>query len=388
MKNSRLLPRLKIEGLRLSDELIQVLRSHTFRTVQDIISFGISDMALLCGIDRNATAAVEAALDAPPECVMLFSERTPFREANSFEEKIEYSCSAEFLRLPTANLSLTTRAARVLGGLHLETIADVLDYGIANLARFANVGEATCTSIEDAILDLLDGQSLSHSTGFRTLLDCLLPTAPGKREIVEARFGFETGQGSTLRDIGRQAHMSMERIRQIIIDEMRKITLGKAGIALNLLIQRVDVVLIRNGHIAALEDIMAHAFFRMQRLKRVSSLISLLVALFPRKYRIIDDHYLTSLSPADVVKRTNSITSAYKEFRQQMAMAEVSLIKGFLLSPRYVLHCLRKRPDSETPPKRFYAIAAQDVPDCENGPSDLKVYESARSKSGRRRRDQ
>jgi hypothetical protein len=353
MKNGRLFPRLKVEALQLPDEVIQVLKNHRFRMVQDILSFGISDTALLCQMDGNAIDLIEGALDVPPICVTLLSEKTPFKKANSFEEKILYTGSAEFLESPTANLSVSVRGARILSRLHLKTITDVLGYGLANLTTFTNIGEFTLRNIENAIMDLMDGQLLNHQTGFRTLLDCLLPLSADRCNIVKARFGFDTGKGSTLREIGQQFEMSIERVRKIIMEEMRKMVLGKAGIALSLLRQRVAVVLIKNGYIAALDDIAAHPFFRNNNGRRVLFLINILSTIFPKKYRTIDDHYVTSLSPAEVVKRKISITSAYNEFRRQMAAAEVALIEAFPLSAHYVLHCLQQRHETGTLSKGF-----------------------------------
>lgn len=342
MKSSRLFPMLKIEAVQLSDEVIGILKARRFRTVQEILSFGIFDVALLCGMDSTMAEAIRAALDAPPRNITFFSGITPYKKANSFEERIRYSCDSEFLELSAESLSLSIRAARVLNTIGLRTIADILNYGLPNLTEFANVGDFTRRNIENAILDLMDGELLNQSTGFRTLLDCLLPEATIKRDILEARFGLGTGKGCTLRELAQRFDISCERVRKIILDEMRKITLGKSGIALNLLRQRVEVVLIRNGYIAAIEDITAHPLFRAHSKRRVLFLIKLLSALFPKCYRIIDDHYLTTLSPGEVFECTQNITSVYREFKERIAMAETALIDTFSLSRRYVLHCLEK----------------------------------------------
>jgi hypothetical protein len=342
MKNSRFFPRLTIEALQLDEDTIRELKGQRFRTVQDIISFGVPETALLCGGDHQMADIIRGALDSPPQQLVYFSERTPFKSASTFEEEILYTGNAEFLQTPTSDLAVSARGARILGKLRLKTIADVINYGLGNLTAFENIGEFTRKNVEKAIMELMDGQSLNHQAGFRKLLHALLPAAPDRCEILKARFGFETGRGSTLREIGQRFGMSIERIRKIIMEEMRRATLGKAGIALSFLRQRISVVLITNGHIAAIEDIASHRFFENNSRKRILFLVNILAALFPKRYRIIEGGYLTSLSPAEVARRKKSVSKVYSEFVRQMISAEVALIKGIQLSPRYVLHCLGK----------------------------------------------
>jgi hypothetical protein len=350
MKNIRSMERLQIEALALPDEIMRALKGHRFRTAKDILAFGVSDVALVCKMGSDAPALIETALSAPPPAgVPLFSKRTPFRAANSFEQKIRFSCSEKFLQSPITDLRLSSRAAGVLHHLCLETISDILDYGPGNLACFRSIGEVTCANIQNAILDLMDGELLSQQTKLPTLVDSLLPTAPDKRKVIKARFGFDTGKGMTLPEVGQSLGMSVHQVGKILIREMRKMTLGQAGIALYLLQQRLEVVLIRNGCIAALEDILRYPFFRSCGRKHLGFLTNLLCTLFPKNYRIIDDHYLTSLSPAEVLKRTDELSNVYKRFLQQMAVTEAGSIEGFPPSFRYVLHCLQENRDRISP---------------------------------------
>lgn len=342
MKSIRSLGRLQVESLALPDGMLMALKTNRFRTVKDIIAFGVSDVALLCKMGSDAVRLMEAALSAPPRDLTLFSRRTPFRTANSFEQKVQFSCSEDFLRLPVTRLRLSARAIGILHQLHLDTISDVLDYGPRNLGNFRSIGDATCENIENAILDLMDGELLDQQTKFPTLLDSLLTTDPDKREVIKARFGFDTGTELTLPEVAKSLCMSMHKAGKILIHEMPKMTLGQAGIALHLLRQRIDVVLIRNGYIAAFEDILRYPFFRSCGRKRLGFLVNLLCALFPMNYRVIEDDYLTSLSPEEVLKCTSRLSAVYKRFLQEMTIAEAGSIEGFAPSFRYVLHCLQK----------------------------------------------
>jgi hypothetical protein len=352
MKNVPSSGRLRVEVLALPDETLQTLKAHRFRTVQDILAFGVSDVASLCGMGGDGPQLIEAALNAPPEGLTLFSKTTPFRAANSFEQKILFGCSEEFLILPITSLRLSSRAVGILHRLRLQTISDILDYGLENLASLTKLGEVTSANIKNAILDMLDGESLNQQTKFPTLLHSLLQTTPDRREIIKARFGFDTGKGMTLPEVGHFLGMSMHQVGKILISELRKMILGRTGIAVYLLRQRVDVVLVRNGYIAAFEDILRNAFFQRCGWKHLSFVINLLCALFPKNYRIIEDHYLTSLSPEEVIKCTNRLSSAYKRFLEQMA-AEAGSIEGFAPSFRYVLHCLQKNHKKKSPHREY-----------------------------------
>lgn len=342
MKSVRSLGRLQTESLALPDEMLKVLKANRFRTVKDIVAFGVPDVALLCKMGSDAPRLIEAALNAPPRDVTLFSRRTPFRTANSFEQRIEFSCGEDFLRLPVTNLRLSARAVGILHHLHLDTIADVLDYGPRNLGNFRSIGDATCENIENAILDLMDGELLDQQTKFPTLLQSLLPIDSDKCEVIKARFGFDTGMELTLPEVAKSLHISMHKAGKILIHEMPKMALGQAGIAAHLLRQRIEVVLIRNGYIAAFEDILRYPFFRSCGRKRLGFLVNLLCALFPRNYRIIEGDYLTSLSREEVLKCTSRLSAVYKRFLQEMTVAEAGSIEGFAPSFRYVLHCLQK----------------------------------------------
>jgi hypothetical protein len=349
MKHNRSLRRLQVEALALPEEILQALKVNRFRSVKDILAFGVFDAALVCKMDGNAPQLIEEALSVPPKGVTFFSRRTPFRAANSFEQKIQFSCSDDFLRLPITNLRLSARAIGILHHLHLKTISDILDYGPRNLAKFRSIGEATCANIENAILDLMDGELLDQQTKFPTLLDSLLPPDPDKRDVIKARFGFDTGKEMTLPEVAKSLRMSTHKVGKILIRERRKMTLGQAGIALYLLRQRVEIVLIRNGYIAAFEDILRYPFFRNCGRKHLSFLINLLCTLFPKNYRVIEDHYFTSLSPEEVLKRTNRLSVAYKRLLEQMAIAEAGSIEGFSPSFHYIMHCLQKNGNTNSP---------------------------------------
>lgn len=346
MKSNRSLGRLLVEALELPEEIVQLLKANRFRTVKDIHTFGVSNVALLCKIGHHGAGLIEAALSVPPKTVRLFSQRAPFKTAASFEQTVQFACSEDFLHLPVTNLKLSSRAVGVLHQLDLKTISDVLNYGLTNFALLKNIGELTSANIEHAILDLINGESLGQQTGFRRLIRSLLPSAPEKREVIKYRFGYDNGRAMSIREVAQALGTTGHRAGKIITREMRKMTLGQSGIAMYLLQQRIEVVLITNGHIAAFEDILRHPFFRRASRKHVLFMINLLCALFPQKYRIIDDHYLTSLGPSEVTRRAFNVANEYKRLLQHMSVSDVGL-EEFPPSPSYILHCLQKDNDKK-----------------------------------------
>jgi hypothetical protein len=171
MNSSRSFPRLRVEALELPDYVIQTLTALRFRSVRDILAFSVPDTSILCGLDNGGPKSIEAALDAPQRRLSFFLQRTPTKKVNSFEEKVKFSCDDDFLQLPTARLRLPVRAAGIVRRLHLTTIENILDYGLANLKQYANISDFTYTHIENAIVDLMHGESLPMSP--RYVLHCL-----------------------------------------------------------------------------------------------------------------------------------------------------------------------------------------------------------------------
>lgn len=166
--------------------------------------------------------------------------------AKSFEQRVDFSCSEEFLLISVRKLRLSSRAGAILRRLGLKTIGDVLGYCIETFTNFDSIGVLPCVNIQDSILDLLDGEMLYHSTLFSHLIDYLLPSDEDKRNIMEARFGLRIGKGMSIPEVTASLGMSEHRVGKIVLRGMRKMTLGKAGVALQLLRERFEVCLTRS----------------------------------------------------------------------------------------------------------------------------------------------
>jgi hypothetical protein len=156
----------------------------------------------------------------------------------------------------------------------------------------------------------------------------VLPRLQDRRDIVKARFGYTNGKGQTLRRIAHRFSLSAERIRQIIVDELRNMTVGKAGVALNLIRQRVDIILISAGCTVALKDLGRHDFFKTRRRAEVLCMVKLLSALFPNRYGVIDNEYLSLLDCYRAEKAKTDTGDVGKQFRQVLPANKTALCEG------------------------------------------------------------
>jgi RNA polymerase primary sigma factor len=54
-------------------------------------------------------------------------------------------------------------------------------------------------------------------------MDVLGSLTPRERKVLELRFGLEDGRSRTLEEVGREFHVTRERIRQIEAKALRKL---------------------------------------------------------------------------------------------------------------------------------------------------------------------
>ena len=54
-------------------------------------------------------------------------------------------------------------------------------------------------------------------------MDVLASLTPRERKVLELRFGLEDGRSRTLEEVGREFHVTRERIRQIEAKALRKL---------------------------------------------------------------------------------------------------------------------------------------------------------------------
>lgn len=277
-KNYQALSGLNVDALELPDHVVDPLEAHNFISAFDV--FGLTLLRELEGIARGSCEGVLVAL---PKFVAFVSEKPSPEETRRTETRFHVIHAADVLQLRTDKLNLTPRGKAIIRRLRLITLDDLLRYGLTNLKKFKNVGERTCRNMEKAVLELIASQALTCQGDLGVFLEGILPKSVDRRDIIKARFGFHDGKGQTLRKIGQDFGLSAERIRQILVDELQGMTVGRAGVAMNILKRKVDSIVARKGDLS-LEDVIRQKFFRRHRKEEVLFALNLLCALFPEKY--------------------------------------------------------------------------------------------------------
>ena len=70
---------------------------------------------------------------------------------------------------------------------------------------------------------LAPAEAASHQLLKEQVIDVLNSLTPRERKVLELRFGLEDGRSRTLEEVGREFHVTRERIRQIEAKALRKL---------------------------------------------------------------------------------------------------------------------------------------------------------------------
>jgi RNA polymerase primary sigma factor len=88
------------------------------------------------------------------------------------------------------------------------------------------IGEEGDSHLGDFIEDrdaLTPGEAASHQLLKEQVMDVLASLTPRESKVLELRFGLEDGRSRTLEEVGREFHVTRERIRQIEAKALRKL---------------------------------------------------------------------------------------------------------------------------------------------------------------------
>jgi RNA polymerase primary sigma factor len=88
------------------------------------------------------------------------------------------------------------------------------------------IGEEEDSHLGDFIEDpvaLAPADAAAHQLLKEQVMDVLASLAPRERKVLELRFGLEDGRSRTLEEVGREFHVTRERIRQIEAKALRKL---------------------------------------------------------------------------------------------------------------------------------------------------------------------
>jgi len=88
------------------------------------------------------------------------------------------------------------------------------------------IGEEGDSHLGDFIEDqdaLTPAEAASHQLLKEQVMDVLASITPRESRVLELRFGLEDGRSRTLEEVGREFHVTRERIRQIEAKALRKL---------------------------------------------------------------------------------------------------------------------------------------------------------------------
>jgi RNA polymerase primary sigma factor len=142
-------------------------------------------------------------------------------EAINKVTRVQRRLVQEIGRVPTS-----AEIAEQIDGMTAEKVDSVLQYSMDTVSLETPIGDDGASSLGDFIEDK-DAITPSDSAN-RNLLRGELERAmseltPREAEVIRLRYGFDDGQPRTLEEVGREFHVTRERIRQIEAKGLRKL---------------------------------------------------------------------------------------------------------------------------------------------------------------------
>jgi hypothetical protein len=133
--------------------------------------------------------------------------------------------------------------------------------------------------------------------------------------IIKARFGYEDSKCKTLEDIGNHIGITRERVRQILVGEIRRIKHPVRRIVLQTIIENIERLLLYYRGIVSIHDISKDKYFSTGNRKQLIFIKNLIVDLYEERYRIINKLFLTSLSDDAIKVLQANIREAALKFK-------------------------------------------------------------------------
>ena len=107
-----------------------------------------------------------------------------------------------------------------------EKVREIMKVSQEPVSLETPIGEEEDSHLGDFIEDqaaLAPADAASHQLLKEQVMDVLASLAPRERKVLELRFGLEDGRSRTLEEVGREFHVTRERIRQIEAKALRKL---------------------------------------------------------------------------------------------------------------------------------------------------------------------
>lgn len=245
----------------------------------------------------------------------------------------------EILDLPIDKIDLSTRAINVLLEGGIQKISDFLLIDPKKLYKARKIGITTIYEIKNVIDKLLSssngikqakkldkqfptqtkandnksvpyrkiinmGAGLDISTNKISFIDVieniLSILKPKSLYVIKARFGYEDSKRKTLEEIGNMIGLTRERVRQIIVKEIKRLKHPIRRNFLQSFIENIERLLHRYKGIISINDVGKDEYFIFGNRKQLRFLMNLSAELFKERYRIIDRYFLTSLNNNEI----------------------------------------------------------------------------------------
>jgi RNA polymerase primary sigma factor len=107
-----------------------------------------------------------------------------------------------------------------------EKVREIMKVSQEPVSLETPIGEEEDSHLGDFIEDpvaLAPADAAAHQLLKEQVMDVLASLAPRERKVLELRFGLEDGRSRTLEEVGREFHVTRERIRQIEAKALRKL---------------------------------------------------------------------------------------------------------------------------------------------------------------------
>jgi RNA polymerase primary sigma factor len=107
-----------------------------------------------------------------------------------------------------------------------EKVREIMKVSQEPVSLETPIGEEEDSHLGDFIEDqaaLAPADAASHQLLKEQVMEVLASLAPRERKVLELRFGLEDGRSRTLEEVGREFHVTRERIRQIEAKALRKL---------------------------------------------------------------------------------------------------------------------------------------------------------------------
>ncbi len=230
----------------------------------------------------------------------------------TLEEQIRNSFDKELLNTPIAELDFSARAFSAFRIAGLKTVEDVVNFGLHNLQKIKNVNTLTINNIKKEILLLPDKvlQEIEGISFINTIESVFSYITSNYLNIIKARYRYEGGKRKTLEEIGNKNGITRERVRQIIVKELRNIKRKKKRRVLESIIDNVERLLLGYKGIVSINDLAKDKYFTSGTRKQIRFMVNLIADLYDEQYKTIDKEFLTNLTDDEIKKVQSEIQEA------------------------------------------------------------------------------